>query len=677
MEEEDTLEDTLTLTFKHYQARPPPRTTLSPRKSSPIHDQRKLVPSATIRSSSFNLLSIEDEDDSNALLPSSSRPPNKKNIEKRSPNSHDVLLRRRRRENLALSRLNLWNHCSVWMRSKRSKEYQEIGKEERNAKEHAKKTRCSLKEEKLNFPALEETARRRESKMEIQEWHLKEVEAKVKECQQRLIQAENECVNEAAHLLRPMNASLDSIAGSKQEDDDNDEKTRASVFTMKCLSEMIPLLPPKRAMLEFNPLKEKAEKKAEHVKKEKRQSKHRENNAKGLYIQRPKRTLQEIVLTCLSIITNPDEYKKVAGKRSKGGVDGGDGGGGKKRKEEQEKQEEGGEQHPSIPPPPYSVPTLPYRLVDDEHFEDMPAVLHQLASDLFLTSIEIGTHAHSLHVERQNAAQQLEEAAEVAATPQHHTKHGACGLRTRHHPQTKAGGAARVAAGISTNVTSSEEKQRAAVVAAAAAAVQRELQIAHNRAAARAFSETLIGNHGTFFDPFHVWQVVELDHCLGVPFGGNERDASNRNVFDGEFLQLRDLAIADLNKEMTGSGSIPWSSGRKQRQWKQEIESPHFLLLRLCLSILHLWRGLLSVPDTTEDGVVHNLGRALSERRNIRKEIQEVHVPKVAEEKLKVASAKEAVASVMAEMEEVHLRVVVLLLNCCVCFSFFFFSCFE
>ena len=203
------------------------------------------------------------------------------------------------------------------------------------------------------------------------------------------------------------------------------------------------------------------------------------------------------------------------------------------------------------------------------------------------------------------------------------------------------------------------------------------MQIAHNRAAAHAFSETLIGNHGTFFDPFHVWQVVELDHCLGVPFGGNERDASNRNVFDGEFLQLRDLAIADLNKEMAGSGSSPGSSGRKQRQWKQEIEqNSHFLLLRLCLSILHLWRGLLSVPDTTEDGVVHNLGRALSERRNIRKEIQEVHVPKVAEEKLKVASAKEAVASVMADMEEVHLRVVVLLFEL-LCLFFFFFFLFE
>jgi hypothetical protein len=284
----------------------------------------------------------------------------------------------------------------------------------------------------------------------------------------------------------------------------------------------------------------------------------------------------------------------------------------------------------------------------------MPVVLHQLASDLFLTSIEIGTQAHSLHVERQHVAQN-EETAKVAAAPQHHTKHGACGLRTRHHPQTKAAGAAGVSAGISTNVTSSEEEKRAAA-AAAAAVVVRELQIA-NRAAALAFRETLIGNYGTFFDPFHVWQVVELDHCLGVPFGDGERDASNRNVFDREFLQSRDLAIADLNKEMGESES-----------GSREIErNPHFLLLRLCLSILHLWRGLLSVPDTTEDGVVHNLGRALSERRRIRAELEEVHIPKVAEEQIKLASAKEAVASVMAEMKEVSF------MCCCVAFKLFFF----
>ena len=71
--------------------------------------------------------------------------------------------------------------------------------------------------------------------------------------------------------------------------------------------------------------------------------------------------------------------------------------------------------------------------------------------------------------------------------------------------------------------------------------------------------------------PFHVWQVVELDHCLGVPFGDGERDASNRNVFDREFLQSRDLAIADLNKEMGESES-----------GSREIErNPQCLLLRL------------------------------------------------------------------------------------------------
>ena len=193
--------DIPTQTFDHYQARPPPRPTLSPRKSSPIHDQRRLVPSATIRSSSFNLLSIEDDDNHNALLSSYSRPSNNKNIEKRFANSHDILLRRRRRKNLALSRLRLRNDLHVWMRSKRSKEYQEIDSEERIAKEHAKKTRDSLKEENLNFPAMKEMARRRESKMEIQEWHLKEVLAKMEECKKRFIEAEKESVEEAVSSI--------------------------------------------------------------------------------------------------------------------------------------------------------------------------------------------------------------------------------------------------------------------------------------------------------------------------------------------------------------------------------------------------------------------------------------------------------------------------------------------
>jgi hypothetical protein len=63
-----------------------------------------------------------------------------------------------------------------------------------------------------------------------------------------------------------MNASLDFIASSKQEDDDDDDET---VFTMKCLSKMIPLLPPKKAMLHFG--MEKAEKQASRGEKEKRQ----------------------------------------------------------------------------------------------------------------------------------------------------------------------------------------------------------------------------------------------------------------------------------------------------------------------------------------------------------------------------------------------------------------------
>ena len=447
-----------------------------------------------------------------------------------------------------------------WMKAQCAREYRGIQEEENNAKIRAQQTRIITKNLEDLLPKFDDKERKALSKMNTALWHAQESENLVNQCRERWIEAEKKCVLESADLLKPIHSSLESISSV-------DNPHQESIFTLSAIEELIPTLPPRKALLTFDPEAARAAKHAEALRKKRMIAKMEADNANNIFLKRKPREVSEIVLTALSIIAKPEEYRKVADHHCHG------------------KQVDDSTHHCARE----VLQERPFVLVDDAHFEDMIYFLHDLSADLFTTSLLSG---HSLP----NIHQRSRRSKSSTSKKSKHTRKD-----TRNH----------------TKVVVDHEA----------------IQAHHDRDAAKSLRKVLVGIHGsgsgTFFDPMpKLWQVRELSHCLGGPFlvEANVVEGSLfkvKEIFSQDYLQMRNAAMNSLQG--------------KDQDLQLHIQSPMFVLLRLTVSILHLWRSLLNLPARSDkDGKESTLYAVLAQRQRCQTELENVLLPNMKKTKEKL-----------------------------------------
>ena len=197
----------------------------------------------------------------------------KKRIKSDSPRQQNVVEPPTLRQMFESSRLNgrvarknsvevLENACNRWLAAMIASEYREREKLHQNMESIVASKRERLEDIiKTDIPKIEECLKCQQILLVKQQENLEKLRLEESELLSRAHTIEDRLAEASSHLVAPINHALDCIYNESMFKSTSDKSE--VVFTAKCIESLIPKLPPRPAMIVYDPYaEEKAHKEA-------------------------------------------------------------------------------------------------------------------------------------------------------------------------------------------------------------------------------------------------------------------------------------------------------------------------------------------------------------------------------------------------------------------------------
>jgi hypothetical protein len=534
-----------------------------------------------------------------------------------------------------------------WIKAERAEEYRSADGHKKDVQKKLHLWRASAERINTQLNEAQALAQAAAEKCRIAKEDMARLRTRESEIQAQMASADAGLAAASDYLVAPINASLNRIDGSnlrkRQENGLGGNTTKSDVaaipfipiFTVKTLKSMIPDLPKRKAMLEYDPDA------AEKAKKAKAAAEARAK--KG--IKRKPRTAQEVILTALSLIVDPEAYAKRALESSGNNVITFD-----------------YETPSDVDKPKYPthsarglLETTPYTLVDDMHFESMPFVMNEIGNSVFGPACDAEALKGVVGKEAcdEKAAKKLRQllASDSSDQMRQHfedlfrefdtDKSGKIDISEMKALFAKAGKLLTTSE-CEALMTKVEEQggdeeddaedgdcmiSEAEFVSMMMAGGQNALSM-HVVEESQKRGMEVSSEHHSFFDPIpEPWQVREMSRILGGPF---EPDSGPgwAEKFDPEYLKIRDASLNDIQNYTKPKNNT------RLRTTQVHLNDPLFLLTCVVLSLLKLWRELYkddsdggNDENEDEDGskscINNGSGIGLRESLAIRKRLRE------------------------------------------------------
>jgi hypothetical protein len=383
--------------------------------------------------------------------------------------------------------------CNRWLAAMFGDEYRALHSAHTDANARVRAAQEQLDAAtSTEHPALEARCATLLAALQTCEGALKTLREEERQVLLRAALVEKRLAEESSHLVAPINRTLDCIYSEHMFAESKDTHENTLVFTAECLESLVPKLPPRPAMIVYDPdAKTTARAEAMAKIKARRKKLDRDREA-GIVMQRPARSVPEIVLTALALIANPVEFERIAKEHRDGSI-----------------LNDDTQTHCARD----ILASEPFQLLDDVHFEDTTFVLHELAVNVVLRPSLWVSAAHIRKMARRPA------------------KEGRRGEDGKHEGPT---------------LSNLETRNRRASFS-----LRQTLENLHASGAAARATEDNAGdsdkNTNRFFDPLPLpWQLRELSHVLGGPFE-TALGHTTAETFDPVFLQMRENAMKSLS----------------------------------------------------------------------------------------------------------------------------------